>query len=417
MKWLRLSNAGEFDVITAITMIGASVKVTDNPIGLYGSGAKYALAQALRQGIAVKIADKGKVYTLAGKPKTFRGEEFTMVALRSPTGKIHETGITSDFGKEDWKDLWFIFREFYSNMLDEDGICEVVDGVTPVEDGVSIFLPYSEFRQFYENLGDYFTQDDWEIRPGTGRVYKKGVFVGELDEECVFDIQSDSVQMTESRTVKMGSAWTVAGDLFEYCDDSELWKLLWESPNAHHSMHISMEWYQKGQIRSLSMHESLIAHYGEDYAICPNHEQMIKDAIQVYDLVPVVLPDNWTESKDCVKILDLIENVNLREPTEEEWEIVNKALAKIADFIREDTRMNLKISVSITDNGAGGTADLNGWDITISERALRMDCDRGTLNHTMRVLIHEINHLQTRAGDYDRGFAEGFQAYLVKLFI
>ena len=78
--------------------------------------------------------------------------------------------------------------------------------------------------------------------------------------------------------------------------------------------------------------------------------------------------------------------------------------------------MNLKISVSITDNGAGGTADLNGWDITISERTLRMDCDRGTLGHTMRVLIHEINHLQTRAGDYDRSFAEGFQTYLVKLF-
>jgi len=104
MKWIRLRNKGSFDIKKSLNLIGASVKTCDNPIGLFGSGTKYALAQALREGITVKICSDGKEYTLFGKKEEFRGQVFDTVAFRSQTGTVIKTGIVSNFGKEDWTD-------------------------------------------------------------------------------------------------------------------------------------------------------------------------------------------------------------------------------------------------------------------------------------------------------------------------
>jgi len=413
MKWVRLHNDGEFDVITAIGMIGASVKTSDDPIGLYGSGVKYAMAQAVRDGIPLKIADKGKVYTLTSKVKTFRGEDFDMICLKSSTGKLHETGITSDFGKEDWQDRWYIFREFYSNMLDENGSMDVVDTVQTSDGGVDVFLPYNRFRECVDKIDDHFTDREWSIRPGTGRCFKRGVYVGSLDQDVKFDIQAD-IELNESRSMSMYDAWKQVSNAFEYCDDSEVWKLLFDSPDCWEQLIINLDWETKGGSRSLSMHDGLVLSFGEAYAVCPNIENIIKDAVQVYRRVPVVLPSNWYVSKDVYCILNEIRDIKFREPEADEQSVIDKVMAKLSDFIKDDVRDKLVISINYND-AAGGRADKNGFDVAVCENIIKSDIKNKTYVNTMLVLLHEINHVQTRAGDYDRGFARGYESYLVSL--
>ena len=425
MKWVRLHNAGDFDVVTAIQMIGASVKTTSDPIGLYGSGVKYAMAQAIRDNVPIKIADKGKVYTLTSKVKAFRGEDFDMVCLKSSTGKLHETGITSDFGKEDWQDRWYIFREFYSNMLDENGSMDVVDTVQTSDSGVDVFLPYNRFQACADAVDDHFTDRDWKIRPGTGRCFKRGVYVGSLDAENAykekvhkladveFDIQAD-IDLNESRSMSMYDAWREVATKFEYCDDAEQWKLLFDSPECWEKLTINMGWETKGSERSLSMHDGLVLAFGEKYAVCPNLDNIVKDAVAVYHRVPVALPSSWTVSKDVYCIMDEIKEIKFRKPDNVEQSVIDKAMAKLSDFIKDDVRDDLIISINYND-AAGGRADKDGFDIAVCEDIIKNDVERGTYINTMRVLLHEINHVQTRAGDYDRSFAKGYENYLISL--
>lgn len=413
MKWVRLHNDGEFDVVTAIQMIGASVKTTTDPIGLYGSGVKYAMAQAIRENIPIKIADKGKVYTLQSKLKAFRGEDFDMVCLKSSTGKMHETGITSDFGKEDWEDDWYIFREFYSNMLDENGSMEIVDSVQTSDSGVDVFLPYNRFRECVDKIGDHFTEREWDVRPGTGRCFKRGVYVGSLDEDVKFDIQAD-IELNESRSMSMYDAWRKVATAFEYCDDAEQWKLLFDSPDCWEQLTVNMSWEAQGGKRSLSMHDGLVLSFGETYAVCPNIDNIIKDTVEVYHRIPVVLPSNWDVSKDVYCVLNEIRDIKFREPDDAEQSVIDQAMAKLADFIKDDVRDKLVISINYND-AAGGRADKNGFDIAVCEDIVKDDVKNQTYVNTMRVLLHEINHVQTRSGDYDRGFAKGYESYLITL--
>ena len=413
MKWVRLHNGGEFDVVTAIGMIGASVKTGDDPIGLYGSGVKYAMAQAVRDGIPLKIADKGKVYTLTSKVKAFRGEDFDMICLKSSTGKLHETGITSDFGKEDWQDRWYIFREFYSNMLDEKGSMDVVDTLQTSDSGVDVFLPYNKFQEEADVVEDHFTEREWSIRPGTGRCFKRGVYVGSLDADVEFDIQAD-IDLNESRSMSMYSAWQRVATQFEYCDDAEQWKLLFNSPDCWEKLTINMAWEDKGSKRSLSMHDGLVLTFGEKYAVCPNLDNIIKDTAEVYHRVPVVLPGSWEVSKDVYCVLNEIRDIKFRKPDNAEQSVIDKAMAKLSDFVKDNVRDKLVISINYND-AAGGRADKISYDIAVCEKIVKDDVENETHVNTMRVLLHEINHIQTRASDYTRQFAGGYESYLISL--
>jgi len=413
MKWVRLHNEGDFDVVTAIQMIGASVKHCDSPIGLYGSGIKYAMAQAIRQKISIKIADRGKLYTLTGKIKTFRGEDFVAVCLKSSTGKIHETGITSNFGAEDWTDKWYIFREFYSNMLDEGGRMDIVDGVQMSESGVDVFLPYGVFQNEMQRIDTYFTKDDWEIRPGAGNVYKNGVWIGEMDD-CAFDIQSSEIGMTESRTMKTISAHNMCEHLFSRCSDPKLWELLLDSPKFLRHISPMMSYLDENDEVTKAIEGALRNKYGDNYAICPlGNDELLRDAVEVYERNPVCFPTFWTLPPSLTRIKEIAKEYSLRDATDDEQRVIDSALLKLRDFITHD----VKIRVCDCDTGAGGYADLTSKIVYIGSKAIAKDIEKKTCRNTLLVLMHEINHIQTNAGDYTREFASGYERYLVELML
>ena len=417
-KWIKLHNSGDFDVVTAISMMGASVKTCDNPIGLYGSGIKYAMAQCLRNNISLKVSDNGKLYTLTGQDKEFRGEQFKNVALKTKTGKMHVTGITADFGKADWNDPWFVFREFYSNMLDEKGTLEIVDGVQVSETGVDVFLPYAIFEEYVENLEDYFATKCWRMKSGSGRVFKRGVWVGTLATDPGLDFQSDTVEITETRTMNQDSAWQRL--ISEIEDFSPVFALTEILKRKECWSNLGGLWF--GTSATKSLNQALLNVFGDNYIISPNVDWIKKDAVEVYNRTPVVLPDSWTIPKTGLQTMsDIAQNIIFRDATTEEALIIEKgirALAWMNDVPNsQGDSYTLKLSdmdikVLKTDENCGGLAKTGTPEIGINSKVIT-----GDFQQFVQTLMHECIHAITGEGDYTRGFPAFMERALASMSV
>lgn len=100
--------------IEAATTMGVSVKESDNAIGKFGTGLKYAIAGVLRLGGRIRITIEGQPYLFTAKPTEIRGKAFSVVHCNDVP-----CGFTTDLGKH-WEP-WQLFRELASNSLDEGG--------------------------------------------------------------------------------------------------------------------------------------------------------------------------------------------------------------------------------------------------------------------------------------------------------
>lgn len=100
--------------IEAATTMGVSVKESDNAIGKFGTGLKYAIAGVLRLGGAIVFHIEGARYEFLAVDTMIRGKSFAIVQCNGVP-----CGFTTDLGKH-WEP-WQLFRELASNALDEGG--------------------------------------------------------------------------------------------------------------------------------------------------------------------------------------------------------------------------------------------------------------------------------------------------------
>lgn len=111
--------------LRAITVLGLSAKPsTENPIGMFGTGLKYAIATLCRNGCAPVLWIGRDRYTFAAKPGKFRGTDYQQLRF-----KLERPGLlqpryvalpyTTEYGKF-WR-VWQAFREIESNTRDEGG--------------------------------------------------------------------------------------------------------------------------------------------------------------------------------------------------------------------------------------------------------------------------------------------------------
>ena len=99
----------------SITTFGVCAKESDNPIGYFGTGLKYAIAVLLRENQEINIYSGPEKYRFGLTHKTIRGKEFAFVTMNNM-----QLGFTTELGKN-WE-IWQAFRELYCNCLDEKGI-------------------------------------------------------------------------------------------------------------------------------------------------------------------------------------------------------------------------------------------------------------------------------------------------------
>lgn len=220
---LIFKTPGNLEVKNSL-LFGASVKNTDNPIGKFGTGLKYAIAGILRIGGSVRIKTKDSSYNFFSTTVDVRGtsvNRIDMDVIEPNNSYISELQITTDLGKH-WED-WMYYRELYCNTLDEGGEVFVTDKLDTIEDGYTYILVESGIlTNVHSNRYKYFispervklcSTDIADVYPETSEyIFYRGVRVGKLRVPSLFtyNIKVD-VDLSEDRVYKY--SWDIDSNI------------------------------------------------------------------------------------------------------------------------------------------------------------------------------------------------------------
>jgi hypothetical protein len=142
-----------------ITTMGVNVKESDDAIGYFGTGLKYAIAVLLREGQGVEIQSGTNQHTFHLKQITIRGKEFQFVYLDTYDGERMETmelGFTTELGKN-WQ-LEQAYRELHCNCVDEGGIVQHLKGdagIRLTEDSTHVTVTGQKFEDVHNRRHEF----------------------------------------------------------------------------------------------------------------------------------------------------------------------------------------------------------------------------------------------------------------------
>lgn len=204
---VSFQNVGRIDLQAAMTF-GVSAKVTNNPIGFFGTGLKYAIATILRNGGKVVINDGEKSHTFSVKGRTDRnGQDYWSVFMGNT-----DLRFSVMLGRN-WE-AWHAFREMYSNVKDEAGYA-TNRALKPRPNHTTITVSgWDDFDKAFENRSNYFLEDRKPLRVGSHLevydgpshgVYYRGILIHQFPPETTSEFTYNltaSVTLTEDRTMK-----------------------------------------------------------------------------------------------------------------------------------------------------------------------------------------------------------------------
>lgn len=200
MKTVYFHNPGKLDIRGAY-IAGLSAKDSEHAIGKFGTGLKYAIASILRWGGAVSIETNGENYFFSKLPISFRGKAHDQVCMNG-----QELGFTTHYGHQ-WEP-WQVFRELYSNALDEGG--NVSLQVPAADTIITVHCP---------EVAECYAEKDTIILPSKGfdcdeSIYNTHIFkapssylfyrgVRVRKERCLFTWNLwEGVELTEDRSIE-----------------------------------------------------------------------------------------------------------------------------------------------------------------------------------------------------------------------
>jgi hypothetical protein len=221
---ISLSNPGLIP-IEAVTTMGVSAKEGENPIGFFGTGLKYAIASLLRTSHKITIWRGMERHDFEREPGTVRGKEFDFIRMTGPEGS-QRLGFTTHLGAH-WE-TWQLFRELYSNCLDEGGDL-AFNRVEPQDGHTTIWVTGAAFADAARERDRYFLNTKpihhstlVDIHPGASNgLYYRGVLVSTFSESAAFTYNiTTSMTLTEDRT--LATSWyanAYIGQALANCDD------------------------------------------------------------------------------------------------------------------------------------------------------------------------------------------------------
>lgn len=230
-KGVLILNKGLLNVDDAL-IFGASVKESDSPIGMFGTGLKYAIAVILRYDQEITIYSGTQKHHFTKQKHSIRGKEFDVVYRNG-----EKLDFTTELGKN-WE-LWAAYRELYCNALDEeDGQAEeyLGEGGEPyISDNITgILVRGKEFLDIHNRRNEYFLFDRTpltycpemvEIYWGKiKKLYFRGVQVSSNFGSCCYTYNIlANIELTEDNTIhlsrrvfNMGAKMVVGTLLEEY---------------------------------------------------------------------------------------------------------------------------------------------------------------------------------------------------------
>lgn len=191
----------------ALTTMGVSAKVIDNPIGQFGTGIKYAIAIILRHGGKVTIYRGKKALEFGIKSQTIRDKDFKIVTMNGkPLGFTDQVGLN-------WQP-WMAYRELYSNCKDEGGTIQQFvhsgEELGKVKE-TWIVVEWPEIEKIHEDrhtiilsTDPSYTLDKVEVHPGldSSHLYYKRIRVMDLTPQAKYTYSLSGHQtLTEDRTL------------------------------------------------------------------------------------------------------------------------------------------------------------------------------------------------------------------------
>ena len=193
---------GKLDLENVFTF-GMSAKETEDAIGFFGTGLKFAIATLLRTGHKITLSIDGEQHEFRTEDTSFRGKDFKKVLLDDKP-----LNFTTELGKT-WE-VWMAFRELHSNTLDEKGStvgycrgCCAGESVISVQ-GDGIDQAYSDISLIFCDSPIICANEKLEIRSGKSPfLFYKGVRVLKLSPSSLFTYNIlERQELTEDRTLK-----------------------------------------------------------------------------------------------------------------------------------------------------------------------------------------------------------------------
>jgi len=210
---------GEIDP-KAFSTFGLNSKPnSDNPIGFFGTGLKYAIAVLVRCNVRVQLFIGETEYEFYTKEESFRDKDFGMVRMKRRKGLLskwtyEKLPFTTELGKQ-WE-LWQAFRELESNTRDEGGRSYIAQ---EDEEGWSGFAGKTFFILTGDKFQDVYLRKDEVFLPEgkvlfsneriqvlnqpSNYIYFRGLRVMDLKDPSLYTYNIlSSVELTEDRTIK-----------------------------------------------------------------------------------------------------------------------------------------------------------------------------------------------------------------------
>lgn len=205
--------------LAAIKTFGVSAKDSDDSIGFFGTGLKYAIAIFLREGCEVTLFTDGKRIEFTTTYEEIRGKPFHIVTMEEygnddDIPQALPLGFTTELGKT-WK-MWMAFREMYCNTMDEHGTVRHADQRPPecfkpapnrtvfVVTGREAELVWDERHDIILESRPAVEGPSANAHIGPGRhLYYRGIRVRDNRAPAMYDYNVHThVELTEDRTLK-----------------------------------------------------------------------------------------------------------------------------------------------------------------------------------------------------------------------
>lgn len=203
---LTFHNPGEID-LNAVRTLGVSVKESENPVGYFGTGLKFAIATILREGGSIVLYRGEERFAFETLEVSIRGEEFKLVTMNG-----ERLGYTTMLGRT-WEP-WMAYRELLCNAYDEGGAVEPwpikpKPGRTLIEVDCEAMMAAHRTREAFmidKDRSPIYRDPDLEIYPARGSndfIFYRGIRASAEAYPCKFRYNVLSkVDLSEDRLAK-----------------------------------------------------------------------------------------------------------------------------------------------------------------------------------------------------------------------
>jgi hypothetical protein len=332
--------------LRAFTVMGFNAKpATENPIGYFGTGLKYAISVLCRLGTKPVVWIGQDKYTFYTKTVDFRGKAFEQIWMRSQRWKLRarnaELPYTTEYGKN-WQP-WMVFRELESNTRDEHGRSYLAPAVEAGLEGFTIItIDNPEVVAAFNERDKVFLDPEKQplvvgdgvvtVRQGDGnRLFYRGIRAKETAKPTVFTYDFNSAfDLTEDRTFQ-SEHWVryKLGTFIAGCTNEDVIRRVLTADEKHWEFGLEIPQYVKPSDafrRVIHNTRGLGAHVHAYYARYDNRPEVVVQSVYLSAKRP------WKHDDNCIYDADGNELLMAPPGFRGRWERFAAEMVAVANF-------------------------------------------------------------------------------------